>query len=85
MGGWITTDNLHSGKLARETQNVSIANLIAQERRRCSAAMMEQVSLGTRRELLLCPMSSFIMMLNWAMQSPWVDIGAEIVPLTSPG
>ena len=51
MGGWIMTDNLHRGEFACETQNVSIANLIAQERGGCSAAMMEQVSLGTRREI----------------------------------
>ena len=51
MGGWISTDNLHSDKLVRETQNASIANLIAQERRGCSAATMEQVSRGTRREI----------------------------------
>ena len=51
MGGWIITDNLHSGKLVCETQNVSIANLFAEERRGCSAAMMEQVSLGTRRDI----------------------------------
>ena len=50
-GGWIITDNLHSGKLVCETQNVSIANLIAQERRGCLAAMMEQIYLGTHREI----------------------------------
>ena len=45
------TDNLHSGELVCGPQNVSIANLVVQERRGCSAAMMEQVSPGTRREI----------------------------------
>ena len=28
-------------------------------------------------------MSNFISMLNFVTQSPWIDVGAEIVPLTS--